>query len=106
MTIALRARLNAEGTLELLDPLPPNITTPQTVVVVLDDHVYINDFGDVIFLDETNGVEIPLFPPTHDEILGLLEEMSGPDVPDAGDYVRQMRQQSLRKTAPWPAQQD
>lgn len=95
MTVAIRVRVNHAGELELIDPLPTDLTPGQELVVITDKRVYLNEFGVLMINDRAEGIEYPLVTPTHAERLAILAETEPLDISDPLAFVRQLRNQRV-----------
>ena len=96
--IILRGRMTADGRIELLDPLPDDVDPTQNVTVIVETSAQmvetINDYGDPVVIDETNGIETPVTPLTTEELLsspliGLWVDRRD-EIGDSAEWVRKL----------------
>lgn len=88
-----------DGTVELQAVDLPTVQPGQQIIIVASNSIYINEFGDAILVDETSGIEMPLLPPTHEQLRKLATETGGFPAADAESYVREVRRNVVETTS-------
>lgn len=106
--IVLRGRITSDGKIELLDPLPEDFDTSGEISVMLSETplVYetVNEYGDRVIVDETDGSVSPLEPLTVGELLDALAGLWADrrdEIPDSTEWVKEQRHKEQERSDPW-----
>jgi hypothetical protein len=108
--ITLRGRINKEGQIELLDPLPENVNVPQEVAIVIREtspaYETLNDFGDRVMVDDEIGLISPIEPLTWQELkdsgfVGLWTDRYEEIGEDTVAWLKEQRRQEDERDDPW-----